>query len=199
MQTDTHTSSSWLARVDGQPITAEEVDELLVEVGGRSRPFETATPSQVRLLRRWLIHVLATVQILESEADVHGLSYCGHPALDLPDALSCGSILAAALRRAPRGRAVFHVFLERSQPTASQVSAVQEQNSALHGWWGSLGSRSDGRVVTPETAIAMLIAVNIAVESLTDWLAGEFDRRVELSPEAAHPGDPSYPEFTHHH
>ncbi len=182
--------SATAATVGGVPITVEELDEreAALRAGPAAATLPRAGTSEGRQLRRWLTQLLATEQVVSSEAASLGVTADGAPAEQelLPDEstrLEIGSITAAALAE-PLGRALFAHVTAEVDVSAGDVDGYQ--------------ARNPGRF-PDNVAVAEHLRAAARRRTFRIWLDARRAALVELAPGYEHPGDPRQPDNTHRH
>jgi [acyl-carrier-protein] S-malonyltransferase len=182
--------SATAATVGGVPISVEELDEreAALRAGPAAATLPRAGTSEGRQLRRWLTQLLATEQVVTSEAASLGVTADGAPAEQelLPDEstrLEVGSITAAALAE-PLGRALFARVTAEVDVSAGDVAGYQ--------------SRNPGRF-PDNAAVAEHLRAAARRRAFRIWLDARRAALVELAPGYEHPGDPRQPDNTHRH
>ena len=185
------TVAAW---VDGNPVTADEVDARMERLRGRDRAsaLPVAGSREGRQLRRWVTQVAVVERLccaeLESGSATSSVApdagpWVG-PGLSRAEAAALGSIVAAAWAAEPA------VAAAAALVTAGVALTPSERHRAER-----LATGADGR---PIWSVAQLTA-SARIEAFSRWLAAATHTRVRLEAGYEHPGDSAQPDNVHQH
>ncbi|WP_432838963.1 DUF7158 domain-containing protein [Dactylosporangium sp. CA-092794] len=182
------------AFVAGRPLTVAEVEERLAAL--RAGPFAARLPhpatAEGRNLRRWLVQVLTAEAVLDHEARARGLAGDGRlprTALDLGAALRLGGVAAAVLAVHPHGPALHAAVTAAVTVPAAEARAYYDRNR----------DRYPSEYPEARPAVTELLLAAARDRAFGRWLDERCAALVRLRPGYEHPGDPSQPDYAHHH
>lgn len=183
------------AWVGATPITVEQVERRLTAL--REGPLATRLPPegtpQGRNLRRWLVQVLTTEELVAQQAAVRGVESepCdGKPGtVTLAAALRTGGVAAAVLAASPLARAL----------RRSVVADVEVPEDTIRGYYERNRDRHVGTFEQEEPAIRLHLLDVARERAFSQWIDRTHAQLVKLEHGFEHPADPHQPDADHHH
>jgi [acyl-carrier-protein] S-malonyltransferase len=162
------------------PVSAVEERLSAMRQGRYASRLPHESTAEGRNLVRWLVQVVTTEAVVEHEAARRGLTPAGFTPRPVtrPAALRAGGVTATVLAHHPL-----------AAPLRAAVTAGVTFDADAY-----FARNPD---VPRESAPALVEAARD--RAFTQWLDERCARLVKLEPGYEHPGDPSHPDYTHHH